>query len=53
MRPSCWLSSSSSVDACMNRSHRLAHGSGRSCEATSTTTRYRETPTVSAHSAIG
>ena len=32
---------------------RPANGSDRSCKATSTTTRYRETSTVCPHSAIG
>ena len=40
-------------DACTNRWRKPGSGSSRSCRATSTTTRYRETPTVSAYSAIG
>src|SRR6266853_1924857 len=45
--------SSSSASACTIRCAKPANGSSRSYTATSTTMRYRETSTVSAHSGIG
>jgi RNA-directed DNA polymerase len=53
MRAKVLESSNSCASACMNRWRGLAYGSGRSCKAISTTTRYRETLTVCWHSAIG
>ena len=42
----CERSCSSSVHACTILCDKLAHGSGQSCKATSTTTRYLETSAV-------
>jgi len=49
----CERSSNSSIHACTIPCGKLAHGSGQSCMATSTTTRYLETSAVWVCSGIG